>query len=340
MGVQITELVEGRVITLEELFDKRIAIDAFNWIYQFLSIIRQKDGEPLQDSKGRVTSHLSGLFYRSMRLLEAGIKPIYVFDGEPPAFKKATAQQRHDVRAEAMREWKEALAREDYAEARKQAMRSTTITDEIIEGGKELLAAMGIPCVQAPSEGEALCAAMCKRDDAYAVATQDYDSLLFGAPRLVRNLSITGKRKKGKEHVEVKPEMVLLNDVLEKLGISREQFIILSILVGTDYNPGGVKGYGPKRALELVREKKTLAVVLKEIVWDFDVAAEEIYEFFASQAAAEYEIQFQELNTETIKKILCDRHDFSAERIDSALAKFIEEKKAGQRSLGRWLQKP
>ena len=337
MGVQITELVEGRVITLEELFDKRIAIDAFNWIYQFLSIIRQKDGEPLRDANGRVTSHLSGLFYRTMRLLEAGIKPIYVFDGQPPAFKKQTTEQRHDVRTEAMREWKEALAREDYEEARKQAMRSTTITDEIVEGSKELLNAMGIPCVQAPSEGEALCAAICRRNDAYAVATQDYDSLLFGAPRLVRNLSITGKRKQRGEYIEVKPELMLLQDVLEKLGISHSQLIILGILVGTDYNPGGVKGYGPKRALELVKEKKTLAAIMKEIVWDFDVAAEEIYEFFARPAAAEYKIHFQELDADRIRKIMCDRHDFSAERIDSALNKFLEERKAGQKSLGRWM---
>lgn len=336
MGVQITELVEGKIITLEELFDKRIAIDAFNWIYQFLSIIRQRDGSPLMDSRGRVTSHLSGLFYRTLRLLEAGIKPIYVFDGEPPALKKATAEKRKEARAEALKEWKEALERSDYEEARRQAMRSSTITDEMIEGGKELLGAMGVPCVQAQSEGEALCAAMCRRGDAYAAATQDYDSLLFGAPRLVRNLSITGKRKKGREYVEVKPEMVLLNEVLEKLGITREQLIILSILVGTDYNPGGVKGFGPKRAIELVKEKKTLAAVLGKIAWDFDAAPEEIFEFFMKPAGAEHNIEFRSMDIDTIKKILCDRHDFSAERIDSALEK-VTKQKSGQKSLGRWM---
>lgn len=336
MGVQITELVAGREITLEELFDKRLAIDAFNWIYQFLSIIRQKDGQPLMDSKGRVTSHMSGLFYRTMRLLETGIKPIYVFDGEPPAFKKETAQQRHDIRAEATKEWKEALAREDFAEAKKHAMRSTTITEEIIDGSKELLNAMGVPVVQALSEGEALCAVMCKRNDTYAVATQDYDSLLFGAPRLVRNLSITGKRRHGKEYVEVKPEMILLGEILEKFGINQQQLIVLGILVGTDYNPGGVKGYGPKRALELVKEK-TPQEVMKEVAWDFDVAAEEIFEFFTKPAAAEYSIGFREPNAGEIKKILCDKHDFSAERIDSALAKFLQQKQAGQKSLGKWM---
>ncbi len=336
MGIQLTELVEGRTITLEELHGKRIAIDAFNWIYQFLAIIRQKDGEPLKDEKGRVTSHLSGLFYRTIRLLEAGAGPIYVFDGEPPAFKKETAQKRKDVRAEAMREWKEALAAKDYEEARKHAMRSSTITDEMIEDSKELLSAMGIPCAQAPSEGEALCAVMCSRGDAYAVATQDYDSLLFGAPRLIRNLSITGRRKRGSEYVDIKPELVLLDDVLEKLDINRSQLIILGILVGTDYNAGGVTGFGPKRALDLVKEKKTLRSVLKEIVWDFDASAEDIYEFFRNPSSAEYNIQFRELDAERIKKILCDGHDFSEERIDSALQKFVEEKKSGQKSLDKW----
>ncbi len=337
MGVQITELVEGRVITLEEFFDKRIAIDAFNWIYQFLSIIRQKDGSPLTDSHGRVTSHLSGLFYRTMRMLEAGIKPIYVFDGEPPEFKKKTAQHRRDARAEAMKEWKEALEREDYEEARKKAARSATITEDIIKDAKELLSAMGVPCLQAESEGEALCSAMCGKGDAYAVATQDYDSLLFGAPRLVRNLSITGKRKKGSEYVDVKPELILLDDVLEKLSITREQLIILSILVGTDYNPGGVKGYGPKRALELVTERKTLRGVMKEVVWDFDVAPEEIYEFFVKPASPDYEITFGALDADRIKKILCDQHDFSVDRTESTLQKFAEEKKSGQKSLGGWM---
>ncbi len=336
MGVQITELVEGRAITLEELFDKRIAIDAFNWIYQFLSIIRQKDGKPLMDTQGRVTSHLSGLFYRTMRMLEAGIKPIYVFDGEPPEFKKKTAQHRRDARAEAMKEWKAALEKEDYEEARKQAARSATITDDIIQDAKELLDAMGVPHIQAESEGEALCSAICRKGDAYAVATQDYDSLLFGTPRLVRNLSITGKRRHGGEYVEVKPELILMDDVLEKLGIEREQLIILSILVGTDYNPGGVKGYGPKRALELVKEKKTLKAVMKEVVWDFDAAPEEIYEFFLRPAGAEYSIEFRDLDAEKIKRILCDQHDFSVERIDMTLQKFAEDKKTSQKSLNKW----
>ncbi len=335
MGIQLTVLVEGKEITVEDLFDKRIAIDAFNWIYQFLSIIRQPDGEPLKDSKGHVTSHLSGLFYRTMKLLEAGVRPVYVFDGPMPEFKSATAQQRRDVRAEALREWKEALAREDYEAARKHAQRSSAITEEVIEGSKALLGAMGVPAIQAPSEGEALCSLMSRRGDVHATATQDYDSLLFGCPRLIRNLSITGKRKRGDTYITINPELILLDDVLNNLGISQNQLIMLGILVGTDYNPGGVAGYGPKKALELVKEKKTLKNVMAEVPWEFDVPAEDIYDFFRKPLSNEYNIDFKELDEEAVKKILCDGHDFSEERIENAIKKLGETKK-NQKSLSRW----
>src|SRR3989344_2699107 len=121
MGIQLTALVEGKEIELSALSGKKIAIDSFNWIYQFLSTIRQQDGTPLKDSKGNITSHLSGLFYRTTKLMIVGVKPIYVFDGKMPELKRATAEQRRDVRAEAAREWKAALDRGDLVEARKYA---------------------------------------------------------------------------------------------------------------------------------------------------------------------------------------------------------------------------
>lgn len=336
MGIQLTALIEGKDITIEEMFDKRIAIDAFNWIYQFLSTIRQPDGEPLKDSKGNVTSHISGLFYRTIKLMEAGIKPVYVFDGPMPEFKSATAQQRRDVRAEAMREWKEALERKDLEAAKKYAKRSSTITKEIIEDSKSLLIAMGVPAIQATSEGEALCSIMAKNSDAYAAATQDYDSLLFGCPRLIRNLSISGKRKRGNSYITINPSVILLEDVLQSLGINQNQLILIGILIGTDYNPGGVAGYGPKKALELVKEKKTLKAVMDEVLWEFDASAEDIYDFFRKPLEAEYEIRFKDLDEEAVKKILCDEHDFSEERIENSIKKLNEAKK-DQKSLSRWL---
>lgn len=233
MGIQFSSLIEGKPIALEQMAGKRIAIDTFNWLYQFLSIIRGADGQPLMDSRGRVTSHLSGLFYRTVNLLEAGVRPIYVFDGRPPEFKHAEAVRRREARAEAHEKWQAALAAGELAEAKKQAARSTTLTDEMLDDARALLAAMGVPVVQAPSEGEALCARMAAAGDAWAVASQDFDTLLFGAPRLIRNLSIYGRRKYRKQGwVMVNPEMITLDSALEALEISRDQLIILGILVG------------------------------------------------------------------------------------------------------------
>ena len=336
MGVSISQIVQGREINLEDLFDKKIAIDSYNWLYQFLSIIRQPDGTPLKDSSGRVTSHFSGLYYRTLKLLEAGIKPIYVFDGKPVEMKKETTEQRRSVRAEAKEEWERALERGDLEAAKKYAQRSTTITEEIVEGSKKLLDAMGIPYVQAPNEGEALCSVMCRNSDVFAAASQDYDALLFGSPRLVRNLSISGRKKRGRDYVTINPETILLNEVLSRLSLTQEQIIILGILVGTDYNPGGVPGYGPKKALQIVKERKTLKKVFQDLSWSFSVAPEDIFDFFTSQKEIKYEIKFRDIDEEKVMKLLCDEHEFSAERIENAMKKLKENKK-NQSSLSRWV---
>ncbi|MEM5870583.1 MAG: flap endonuclease-1, partial [Candidatus Aenigmatarchaeota archaeon] len=257
MGVQLRDILEAKEVDLETLKGRIIAIDAFNWLYQFLSSIRQIDGTPLMDIKGRITSHLSGLFYRTANLLEAGIKPVYVFDGEKPKFKKYTIEKRKEIREEAKEKWEKALERGDIEEAKKMAQRSGELNEEMIEESKELIRAMGLPIVQAKSEGEAQCAIMCKNGDVNFSASQDFDSLLFGSPKMIRNLNITGKRKVGGKEVKISPEIIDLEENLNRLGITREQLIIIGILVGTDYNPGGIKGIGPKKALELVKRYKT-----------------------------------------------------------------------------------
>jgi len=343
MGVQISQLLPKREITLEDLAGKRIAIDAFNIIFQFLSIIRQKDtGEPLRDSKGRITSHLSGLFYRNLKFLEAGIKPIYVFDGEPPKMKKKTIEEREVRREEARKKWEEALKEGRKEDVMVYAQASSKITDEMIEESKKLLEALGIPCVQAPSEGEAQTSFIVLRGDAYAAASQDSDSLLFGCPRLVRNLSITGRRKlpRKEKWVDINPELIELDRVLEELGIKREQLIMLGMLVGTDYNPG-IPGFGPKKALAFVKEKKSLDEMLKEIEWNCENDPEEIFNFFLKPKVTEdYEIKFGEIDKEAVKRIMVDEHDFSEERIENNLAKLIEARKKGsQTSLTGWFKK-
>ncbi|MBI4017456.1 MAG: flap endonuclease-1 [Candidatus Aenigmarchaeota archaeon] len=340
MGVDISELLVKKPFALEDLTGRKIAIDAFNVLYQFLTIIRQPDGTPLRDSKGRVTSHISGLFYRTIRLLENGAKPCYVFDGTPPAFKSATTEQRHAVRAEAREKHAAALERGDLQEARKYAVLGTGLTDEIIASSKELLEAMGVPYVQAPSEGEAQAAAMAARNDVWAVSSQDYDSLLFGAPRLLRNIAIGGKRKlPGKRvYADVEPEMITLDETLKALDIDREQLVALGLLVGTDFNPGGFKGIGPKRALALVKQKRTLAHVLAGLEWKWETSAQEILEFFLEPPSVRTDLKWREPDARELTRILVEEHEFGRERIESAIKK-LEEAKGTQGRLDQWVKK-
>lgn len=321
MGVNLRELVIARQVSIKELSGKVIAIDAMNALYQFLATIRQPDGTSLMDRMGRVTSHLSGLFYRTINFLEEGIKPVYVFDGKPPVLKTGTVDERRKLREEAKEKWEEALARGEIEEARKFAQAASFITDEMISESKELLEALGVPHVQAPSEGEAQAAYMVKKGDAWCTASQDYDSLLFDAPRLIRNLAISGRRKLPgrKEYVKVEPELISLEEVLRTHGITREQLVAIGILLGTDYNEG-VKGVGVKTALKLIKEYKTLKEIIKVKGYVFEVPVEEVEKIFLEPEVADnYTLSWRPPKREKVFKILCDEHDFSQERVSKAL---------------------
>jgi flap endonuclease-1 len=337
MGVQISNILPKKEIEIKDLSGKTIAVDAFLWLHQFLSIIRQPDGIPLKDSKGRITSHLSGLFYRSARLLENNIRLVWVFDGEKPDLKTMTIEQRKELREEAYKKWQQALSLGDLDEAKKAAQMTSQLTGEMIEESKRLLSYMGISVVQAPSEGEAQCAYLCQKGLVYSVASQDSDSLLFNSPRLIRNLSITGRRKLPRQdvYIEIKPELIELKNLLRELGLKREQLIIVGILVGNDYNPG-IKGYGPKRALELVKKEKTLERVLKKVKWDYETPAENIYEFYLNPPVKDVDdIESKSLESDKILKFMVDEHDFSQDRIEKVIKTLTE---ARQKSLQSWLK--
>ena len=280
MGVPIAEIIPSKEIELAELAGKKIAIDAFNIIYQFLSIIRDRmTGEPLKDHHGNVTSHLSGLLYRTLNLLEAGIIPVFVFDGQYPEFKKKTIEEREKVREEARKKWEEAVRKGE--KAMKYAQAASKMDTTILESSKKILELIGIPWIQAPSEGEAQCSHMCRQGEVFATGSQDSDSLLFGSLRLVRNLSISGRKKvPNKEvYVEVKPQLIELENVLKTLGLTQEQLIMIGMLIGTDYNEG-VKGVGPKTGLKLVKEHKTLDKLLSAVEFPGEIDIERVYNFF------------------------------------------------------------
>ncbi len=343
MGVKIREIIpEAAVqkISLESLSGKAVALDAYNILYQFITIIRGPDGRPLMDRRGRITSHLSGLFFRTINLLKIGIKPIFVYDGRPPELKRATVEERTERREEARRLYEQALAEGRIEEAQKYAKQAASLNEFIVESSKKLLTLMGLPIVQAPSEGEAQAAYLAARGDAYASGSQDFDSLLFGSPRLVRNISIVGRRKLPgrKEYVEVEPELIHLDKLLEELGITREQLIDLAILVGTDYCEG-VKGVGPKTALKLIKTYGSAEKALKAIGKTLDVDPAEIRRIFLNpEVTKDYEIEWREIDYEGVKRMLCDEHDFSEERVDKALNELRDalKKAKGLTSLDQW----
>lgn len=340
MGVNLSELIPSEQVEFESLANRRIAIDAYNTLYQFLSIIRDRfTGEPLRNSKGQVTSHLSGLFYRTSRMLEAGMTPIFVFDGKPPELKQATIAARSHVRAEAEVKWKDALKAGDAEKVRMYAQGATRLTQEMIEQSKRLLEFMGVSWVQAPSEGEAQAAHFMRQGLVWAVGSQDWDSLLFGAKRLVRNLTLSGRKKvpRKEKYVIVRPEIVELEKVLESTGLTHDQLIILAMLIGTDYNPGGVKGFGPKTALKLVKEKKTLDQVFEGLTWDFAPKPMEIFEFFRHPPVQNIEIPKFNFKPDGVRQMLVEEFDFGGDRIDSVLKKLEGGPTKSQANLSKFL---
>ncbi|MCZ7403884.1 MAG: flap endonuclease-1 [Candidatus Methanoperedens sp.] len=337
MGVDLGDLFDKKEIELTELKGKIIAIDAYNTLYQFLSIIRQCDGTPLIDSHGEITSHLSGFLYRTTNLVEAGIKPVFVFDGAPPAFKNNTIEERKKIRTEAREKYEVAKAKGDEEEAFKHAQASSRIGGNMIDDAKSLLGFMGVPVVQAPSEGEAQAAFMVREKKAYAAGSQDYDSLLFGASVMVRNLAVSGKRKlPGKSvYVEVKPEVIELEPGLLKLEISREQLVDIALLVGTDYNEG-IKGIGPKKALKLIKKHGRIGGALGELNAEIKNLAEIKALFLAPDVTQDYELKWKKPDSSAIIKFLCEGHDFSKERVSKAVERLLLASDEGQKTLDKW----
>jgi len=338
MGLQIGEIITKKEIAFSDLKGKTIAVDAFNAIYQFLTTIRQPDGTPLKDSKGNITSHISGLFYRNMNLITEGVKLIYVFDGKAPELKGRTQENRREAKDEMKEKYEKAKAEEDIDGMGKYSRGFVYLDEQKIAESKELLSAMGIAIVQAPGEGEAQASQMAFENLVYAVASQDYDCLMFKAPLLIQNLSMARKRKTVTGYREVFPQTIELSKVLSELELNQEQLICLGILCGTDYNPGGVKGLGPKKSLKFVKEHQTKEKIFEELgksdKYIMDFFWKEIYhEIENPDVEKKVKIEFPKADKEKIKKILL-KYEFSEERIDNQLAKLdILQKQKAQKTL-------
>lgn len=236
-------------VELKAYFGRRIAIDASMSLYQFLIAIRHQNNV-MTNEAGETTSHIVGFFYRTCKLLEAGIKPVYVFDGKPPQLKSGELQKRKVAREAAEKKLEEATAA-DVQKLEKRLVRVTRCHNDDV---KRLLRLMGLPVIESPSEAEAQCAQLAKEGLVYGVATEDMDALTFGSPRLIRHLS-SGQGDKVKEFD--------LNKSLSGLGLDHKQFVDLCILMGCDYC-GSIKGIGPKKGLDLIRKFSTIESILTE----------------------------------------------------------------------------
>lgn len=343
MGVALTELLLIKEIDLDFLRNKVLAVDSSMWMYQFLSSIRQRDGSLLTDSKGKVTSHLMGLMTRISNLSQQNIKLAFVFDGEPPKMKHSTLEKRKEMKINAQKNFDIAKEKEDLLLMKKYASRTSRLTDEMIEEAKKLIEAFGLPVIEAPSEAEAQASFIVKNNDAFAIATNDADAMLFEAPKIVRNLNMAGKKKKLNKlsYETINPDMIILEENLKHLGMSQEQLIVLAMLIGTDYNSGGVKGIGPKTALKLVKSHgNDFDKLFEEVKWKehFDFEWKEVFELFKNMPVDKnYELKWKAVDEQKMMELLVEKHDFSEERVKGLIEGLSKTKqKGGQKGLGEF----
>jgi len=327
MGVAISQLIPKKEIDISKLAGKKLAVDASNVLYQFLTSIRQMDGTPLMDNENRVTSHLMGLSTRIPKLMEQNINLCFVFDGKPPAIKMQESKRREEKKTIAKSKFKKALLEKDTKSMLKYSKQFTKLEKNIVEESKEFIEAMGLPVIQSPSEAEAQAAYMAEQKDVFGVISQDTDALLYSAPRIIRNLTASAKKKVNGMYAPNRPELIEINDVLKKLEITKDQLLALSILVGTDYNPKGVKGIGPKTAIKLVKKHKNFDELFASVETKFEW--KEIYRTFREMPVIRtHDLKWKRPNNEKITKILTS-HDFSENRINKLLERLNEKKEKG-----------
>lgn len=341
MGFNLSPLVVKRELTLDELRGKKLAVDANNMLYQFLALIRMRDGRPFTDSTGHITSHLLGLLLRTTRLIaDYGILPVFVFDGKPPDLKIRTLEARRGYRERARKEWEAAVSRGDYPTAWSKAVTMNSLTRAMADDAKIVLALLGVPRVQAPQEAEAEAAHMAIRGDVWAANSRDYDSVLFGSPRLVRYVTISGQEflpSKGIARPLI-PELIELEKLLDSLQITRQQLVDLAILVGTDFNRG-IKGVGPKTALRLIREHRSLEGLPEIYRNNLPENVDALREIFLTPVVAnEYDIRFGELNPEGLRYFLCEERSFSPEKVELAIRRMQEFHGRDHFTLKRWMK--
>lgn len=338
MGIKFKDLFSPykEDVDLKSLNGKKVGIDAYVMIYQMLARIRRaEEGGAEFSYQGNVTSHLMGIFQRSLFLLENGLKVCAIMDGPPVSMKERILQDRANRRQEAERLRQEALEEEDMEAADKYAQATVTVTEQILDDSKRLFSLLGIPVVTAVHDAEAQIAQMVRKGVLDACVSQDYDSFAFGAPYVIRNLTVSNRRIIRGKTITVLPEQYYLEKILSGLEITQDQLILAGMLIGTDFN-NGVNKVGPKTALKLVKEYPTLEKIKPVIEtkfsaddysWDyyFPVEPDEIMSYFQNPPYNDAQnLKFGKVDSKGVKKFLVDERGFSPENVENRLKKILK----------------
>nr|XP_037283600.1 flap endonuclease 1-like [Rhipicephalus microplus] len=308
---------------IKSYFGRKIAIDASMCLYQFLIAVRQENNM-LTNSEGETTSHLVGFFYRTIRMIENGIKPVYVFDGKPPGMKSSELEKRQERREAAEKELEKAEEAGNQEEINKFSKRLVKVTKQHSEDCKKLLALMGIPYIEAPCEAEAQCAELVKGGKVYGTATEDMDGLTFGTNVLLRHMTYSEARKMPIKEFH-------LDKVLSGLEMNRDEFIDLCILLGCDYCES-IRGIGPKRAVELIKQHKCIEKIITAIDskkytvpedWPYKEARQLFLEPEVTPAD-NVQLKWSDPDEEGLVKFLCEENGFSEERIRNGAKKLLK----------------
>ncbi|GAA5989049.1 hypothetical protein JCM11641_002308 [Rhodosporidiobolus odoratus] len=300
---------------MKTLFGRKVAIDASMSIYQFLIAVRQQDGQQLMNEAGETTSHLMGLFYRTIRMVENDLKPCYVFDGKPPQLKSNVLKKRFSNRQEAKEDEVEAKETGTTEDVDKLNRRQVKVTREHNEECRKLLTLMGIPWVEAPSEAEAQCAELCRGGLVYGAGSEDMDTLTFNSPIVLRHLTFSEARK-------MPIDVISLETVLEGLELTMSQFIDMCMLCGCDYLEP-IKGVGAKTALKLVKEYDSMDDILAHLKkgknqppedWPYE-EAKKLFETPEVKPSSEINLEWKAPDVEGLVDFLVRDKGFSEERV-------------------------
>jgi flap endonuclease-1 len=320
MGCNLKDLANPQRIELRDFSGQRVAIDAFLVAYQFITSIRARgdgqDGGPLRDAKGRPISHLMGFLDRSTVMIEHGIDPVFVFDGKPHDLKLDTLDERKARKQSAKEKWEAAVEAEDWNAAQKLGSQIVSFTREMVAETKEMFDYLGVAWIEAPMEAEGACSVRCRNGEVAAVASQDWDVLLYGSPVMVRNLMSHGTKRFGRA---VSAEQIILKDLLTENGLTQNQLVDLGIMIGTDFHPG-IKGIGPKTGLKLIKEYGTLEAVCEVKEKEIPENIEEIREIFHNHPINVDSLPSGGIvNEKELRRFLQDERGFSDARLKRAL---------------------